>query len=249
MQICTVCNLAPTLGGVTSIPTTERFPDPALGTSLPPEGQGRRELNKARTREAIITALHDLALERSVEQVTVDQLAEAAGISRRTFFNYFPSIQAVISEVIGSHTEHLAAAMGRLTPGVSPFEAVRRLIAEVGIPTALLDWFTVLNCHLPRQDHGGPVGLERAIWAEKGAWLEAQLRARLPEGTDDLYVATLADTIMGCFAAAEKVWLAGRDHAAPLDDASVAAFHAELDRALGYAARGWLTPAEPDASA
>ncbi|GAA5167847.1 hypothetical protein GCM10011366_24320 [Ornithinimicrobium tianjinense] len=228
---------------------TDRVADPAEGTSPAPDAHGRRELNKARTRDAIITALHDLALQRSVEQVTVDQLAEAAGISRRTFFNYFPSIQAVISEVIGSHTEHLAASMGRLTPGVSPIEAVRRHISEVGIPTALLDWFTVLNCHAPRQERGAPAGLERAIWAEKAVWLDAQLRARLPEGTDDLYVATLADTIMSCFSAAEKVWLAARGPSAPLDDTSVAAFHAELDRALGYAARGWLTPVEPHATA
>lgn len=204
---------------------------------------GRRELNKARTREAIVTALRTLVEQRPVDQVTVDQVAEAAGVSRRTFFNYFPGIPALLSEVIGAHTEHLPEALGSFSPGVSPVEGVRHLVRTVGIPVELLDWLAVLNLHATDASASESLlALERSIWAEKGAWLEQELVRRLPAGTDELYVATLASTIMSCFAAAEQGWIAGRDPRAPIDDAAVAAFHAELDRALAYAAGGWTAP-------
>jgi len=46
----------------------------------------RREL-----RDAISGAALDLVLERGLDGVTVDEIARAANVSRRTFFNYFPS--------------------------------------------------------------------------------------------------------------------------------------------------------------
>lgn len=203
---------------------------------------GRRELNKARTRESIVAALRDLVEQRPIDQVTVDQIAEAAGISRRTFFNYFPGVPALLSEIIGSHTEHLPDALGALSGGGSPIEQLRGVLRTVGIPVDLLDWLAVLNLHA----HDGTaseslLALERSVWADKGAWLESQLVQRLPAGTDDLYVATLASTIMSCFAAAEQTWVAGRDRRDPVDDAAVAAFTAELDRALAYASAGWAS--------
>ncbi|SOC55908.1 TetR/AcrR family transcriptional regulator [Ornithinimicrobium cerasi] len=210
------------------------------------EAPGRRELNKARTREAIVAALREHVQLRPVDQVTVDQVAESAGISRRTFFNYFAGIQAVISDVIGGYTEQLADAVGDLSEGGSPVQRVRSLLRGVGIPRGLLEWLALLNLH-----GGGGAGseslvaLERAIWAEKAGWLEGQLRRRLPGDVDDLFVATLAATIMTCFAAAEQSWIADRAPGAPVDDAAVRAFEAQLDRALAYAVSGWATPHPP----
>jgi AcrR family transcriptional regulator len=204
---------------------------------------GRRELNKVRTREAIVSALRALVQERPVDEVTVDQIAEAAGISRRTFFNYFPGIPALLSEVIGSHTEHLPEALGTLSGDTTPIERVRELVRTIGIPVDLLDWLAVLNLHATDESASDSLlALERSVWADKGAWLERELVRRLPEDTDELYVATLASTIMSCFAAAEQTWIARRDALAPVDDAAVAAFHAELDRALSYASAGWAAP-------
>lgn len=207
---------------------------------------GRRELNKERTREAIVAALRELVSRRPVDQVTVDQIAEAAGISRRTFFNYFPGVAALLSEIIGSHTERLADALGALAGDTPPIESVRELLRAVSLPVELLDWLAALNLHATDQGASDSLlALERSIWADKGAWLEGELVRRLPAGTDELYVATLASTIMSCFAAAEQTWIAGRDPRAPVDASAVAAFHAELDRALAYASAGWAAPRPP----
>lgn len=57
------------------------------------EGQrnDRAELRRRELRETISTVAMRLTLERGLHLVTVDEIASAANVSRRTFFNYFPS--------------------------------------------------------------------------------------------------------------------------------------------------------------
>ena len=52
---------------------------------------GRREQKKLETRRAIRNAALELGTQRGVERLTVESIAHAAGISPRTFFNYFSS--------------------------------------------------------------------------------------------------------------------------------------------------------------
>lgn len=54
-------------------------------------GVGLRERRRLETRSEIHRAAVDLVLERGMAQVTVDDIAAAAGVSARTFFNYFPT--------------------------------------------------------------------------------------------------------------------------------------------------------------
>jgi AcrR family transcriptional regulator len=50
-----------------------------------------RELRAVRTRERIRNAALDLFEQRGIESVTVDEIAAAAGVSRRSFFHHFPT--------------------------------------------------------------------------------------------------------------------------------------------------------------
>lgn len=52
---------------------------------------GLRELKRRETGNRIALAALQLTAEHGFDGFTIDQLAEAAGISRRTFFNYFPT--------------------------------------------------------------------------------------------------------------------------------------------------------------
>lgn len=61
------------------------------GSPGPPQGPDRSETRRRELRETISTIALDLALERGLDAVTVDEIARAANVSRRTFFNYFPS--------------------------------------------------------------------------------------------------------------------------------------------------------------
>jgi AcrR family transcriptional regulator len=53
------------------------------------QGRGLRERKKADTRRAISDAALNLAFERGLENVTRDDIASLAGVSLRTFNNYF----------------------------------------------------------------------------------------------------------------------------------------------------------------
>lgn len=60
-----------------------------------------RERKKAQTREALFHAALELVSEHGFESTTVDQIADRAGVSRRTFFRYFPSKEAVLFALHG----------------------------------------------------------------------------------------------------------------------------------------------------
>lgn len=57
---------------------------------------GLRERKRMATRVAIQRAVLMLAQERGYEGVTVEEISHEAGISPRTFFNYFPTKEAAV---------------------------------------------------------------------------------------------------------------------------------------------------------
>ena len=56
---------------------------------LAPMTESLRDRRKRRTAEAIVAAALELFAERGFERTTIEQIAAAADISRRTFFRYF----------------------------------------------------------------------------------------------------------------------------------------------------------------
>ncbi|MFF1815824.1 TetR family transcriptional regulator [Kribbella sp. NPDC058245] len=69
---------------------------------------GLRERKKLQTRAALTEAALRLALEKGPDNVTVEEIAEAADVSVRTFFNYFPHKEYAI---LGRNPAHLEAAL------------------------------------------------------------------------------------------------------------------------------------------
>ena len=84
-----------------------------------------RERKKRATREALRAAALRLALERGPENVRVEDIAEAAGVSPRTYNNYFSSReQAIVTAVVGDRAAQVAAAVVTRPAEVSLGEAV-----------------------------------------------------------------------------------------------------------------------------
>lgn len=60
------------------------------------EKMSLRERKRIRTRDALVNAAMSLFLEKGFASTTVDEIVERAEISRRTFFRYFASKEAVV---------------------------------------------------------------------------------------------------------------------------------------------------------
>lgn len=59
-----------------------------------PSGWEQRRINTSR---AIELAALEICLERGVDEITVEDIAQAAGISRRTFYRYFDTIDDILA--------------------------------------------------------------------------------------------------------------------------------------------------------
>lgn len=64
-------------------------------SQIVPATTGRRALKKLQTREALSQAALQLFQRRGFDAVTIDDITADAGVSRRTFFRYFSSKEAV----------------------------------------------------------------------------------------------------------------------------------------------------------
>ena len=62
-----------------------------------PAGPGLRERKQQQTRERLKRAAMALFLERGFEATTIDDIATAADVSRRSFFHYFASKEDVVA--------------------------------------------------------------------------------------------------------------------------------------------------------
>ncbi|WP_155375321.1 acyl-CoA-like ligand-binding transcription factor [Catellatospora vulcania] len=92
---------------------------------------GRRDLRKQQTRAALTGAALRLCALRGFDQVTVDDISAEAGVSSRTFFNYFASKE---DAVLGDHlveVEAMRARLAVLLPTMPVLEAVRRAVLLV----------------------------------------------------------------------------------------------------------------------
>lgn len=196
----------------------------------------RRELNKARTREALLDAVRSQLAQRGLTELNVEEIAEAADVSRRTFFNYFPSVEAALSEAISVPIAQLATMLGERPADEPPLVAVRRVVEESPLPQQMLHWVSNVRCSFTERQ-----GFAVNVWAYHRELLEEILRERL--GDDDaLAVSSLAGTIMAVFEATERVWFTPD---AEVDEAATARFNALLCRGLELAASGWTDA--PDA--
>ena len=194
-----------------------------------------RERKKLATRRSLRRHALDLVAQRGFMHVTVEDIAEAADVSPRTFFNYFPTKEAAL---FGADPERVAALRERVlhqAPGESALNALRQvLVAEARVVTNELgelggDPLDMLRrMKIVRADPHLRAAQSAHMANIEGALAEA-LAERL--GTDparDPYPALLASVATGVIRAATVFW-AGSGGAEPLDQLTDRAFQALAD--------------------
>jgi AcrR family transcriptional regulator len=89
-----------------------------------------RERKKLATRRLLRRVALELVAERGLANVTVEDIAEAAEVSPRTFFNYFPSKEAVLFGGDPDRAAELRDRVATEAPGRSAIDALRIVLAE-----------------------------------------------------------------------------------------------------------------------
>jgi AcrR family transcriptional regulator len=89
-------------------------------------GTGLRERKKAETRQSLASAALRLADERGPDAVTVEDIASEAGVSPRTFFNYFPSKEDAIVGIPAGQSSEVVDVLASRPPDEAPLESLRQ---------------------------------------------------------------------------------------------------------------------------
>jgi AcrR family transcriptional regulator len=89
---------------------------------------GLRERKKRETRDALTRAALELFVERGYDETTLAEIAEAAGVSTRTIFAYFPSKEDILFSTIEAMRDALVQALAERPAGTDALAALREFI-------------------------------------------------------------------------------------------------------------------------
>ncbi|MGM9473541.1 TetR/AcrR family transcriptional regulator [Pseudarthrobacter sp. YS3] len=207
----------------------------------------RRELNKAATRQAITDAALTLLRGKGPGNFTVEDIADTAGISRRTFFNYFSSTEAALASMTHGFLD-TALQQFRQRPANEPIlESARAALMQLAdpmtvAPLAELFSLTHENALLSRS--------ELEAWDHCTEQIINAARERFAAtpgaAVDELYLRSLAGSVISCGKAAMDVWFArcGAD----LSPGSLSILRQLLIDAMGHLGAGFSSPAPGNAT-
>jgi AcrR family transcriptional regulator len=195
--------------------------------------EGLRERKKAETRRALTSAALHLADRLGPDGVTVEAIADEAGVSPRTFFNYFASKEDAIVGVVPARASDLLAALTGRPDDEPPLEALRMSMHVVvalveGSPD---DWVVR---HRLFQRHPALAGRHAAGFAEVERGLVEVVARRTGRDPDrDTYPALVVAAAVAAIRVAITVWQED-ERREPLVEVLDRAF-AELSRGLDAA--------------
>lgn len=202
-------------------------------TPLEDGAPSRRELNKAATRTAIANAALGLLRTKDFGGFTVDDVATAAGVSRRTFFNYFSSVEAAVASFTENYLDSLLEELAQRPAGEHVLESAQFALEAVGSHRDLA--ILAETCELTQSPQLSRFQLE--AWDKCSTKITAMAMERLGGAADELYVHTLVGAVIGGCRAAVEVWH-GR-HGADTSPESLAELRQLLIDAVGHLRRGF----------
>ena len=104
-------------------PSSQRHP----AAAQPAKELSLRDRKKAETRQGIARATIEVILEQGVELATITTICERAGVSQRTFHNYFPHREAAVLHFLQLMMSWLCKEVEATEPGLQPLELAQSL--------------------------------------------------------------------------------------------------------------------------
>jgi AcrR family transcriptional regulator len=194
----------------------------------------RREQNKLATRRAIADAALSVLRSKGIGNFTVEDIAEEAGVSRRTFFNYFPSLEASLASVTEGFLDN-ALEQFRLRPANEPIlESARAALMALADPMTVAPMAELFSL---TQDNRTLARSELEAWDHCTNQIIDAARHRLGPDADELYLRALAGSIVSCGKAAMTIWF--EDRGSDLSAESLASLRQHLINAIGLLGSGF----------
>jgi mycofactocin system transcriptional regulator len=186
-------------------------------------GSGRRGRPPGTSRRALELIALRLYTEQGFEETTVEQVAAAAGVSRRAFFRYFDSKAAVLWHEFDGEVEALRAAFSRIPDDVPMMSAIRQAVVGVNRYRAedLPELRTRINLISSVPALQASAALHYHAWEQAVSDFAA---ARLRQPADSLYALAIGRTTLAACRAAYDCWVIRADADLPVYlDAALAA--------------------------
>src|SRR4051794_30371415 len=191
---------------------------------------GLRERKKVATRQALHEAAVRLAVEHGLDRLTVEAIADAADVSRRTFSNYFPNKEEALLWSDRVRIARLLELVGRRPGDESPWQAMSAAAVDL-VDGDTHDPRWIAQVRLLRR-HPALLAQQVAQYADAERALAELVAARLAPGADAaLHARLLAGELLTSLRVAVQQWI---------EDPSSSPLHGVLARALTLAA-----PASP----
>lgn len=146
-----------------------------------------------RTQGVIRRAAIELAIEKPVDDVTVDDIAERAGVSRRTVFNHFPSKYDVYLPSLVSYPQEALDAFA--TDVETPLATLIRDLLEARWRAANVDFDDLcILMKIGRESSELRMAFKEAVEGQRAALVAASAR-RMGKSEDSLEVLALVGTV------------------------------------------------------
>lgn len=174
-----------------------------------PDPVDRRAALKAKSRRAILDAAAAIMLRRRSTDFSVDELAAAADVSRRTVFNHFTSLEDVATEVAGEMLNEIVDDMQAQAASAPPETVLADLVATAAadrLVPVVAELVDLLGVGEVEPAHREAVLMQRAftLFTER---MSAAMTRRHP-AADALAVELLVAAFCGGVLAFVRNWIA-----------------------------------------
>jgi len=156
---------------------------------------GLRERKKRETKQALARAGLELFVERGYDETTLADIADAAGVSTRTIFAYFPGKEDILFSTFEDMREALGRALADRPEGQDAFAALRDFIVSSAHEK------TELDCELDQVIARNQTlsSHKRARIAQLQELLAGAIAEDLGAGPDDLRANVAAASLTAAF--------------------------------------------------
>ncbi len=170
---------------------------------------GLRGIKKQRTRDALVDAAFALASEHGIDATTVDMIAERAQVSRRTFFRYFSSKEAVVFAFHPARVAFFRSRLARVRADAPASIALREAMVALA-RRYMKERDQILLEHHIIETSPALVAMEAARDLDWGHAIADALAARAPSPLPSpRWPRLAAGAVIGAVRAALREWIAG----------------------------------------